>query len=129
MIPDNCRKVRRALARRLSEEPPGFSTSPEWLSSHIAECPSCEQELREIGEVDRALWRSLAAVRERIAPPSEAAVRETVRRAFEPPPEVACLRRIRRTVRTLLWVTFFAFVLLAACALAAGLYRAITGRP
>lgn len=144
MFSDDCRKAREALAQRLSErsvsdpgpfqrtgtdQGPAREEPPEWLSSHLAECPSCRRELGELEELDRALWRNMAHMRERIAPPSEETVRETVRRALERPAEVEYLRRIRRTVRALLWGTFFALVLLAACALAVALYKALRAPP
>lgn len=122
-----CREARRALRDLWSDEDAGARS--DWLSEHIRSCPACRDEFEELRRIDRALWRGLGAIRARISPPSEDAVRETVRRALEEPPEVQTLRRIRRTVRTVLWGTLFALVLLAAFALAAAVYRALKALP
>lgn len=122
-----CREARRALRDLWTDEV--SEARSDWLPAHLHSCPACREDFEELRRIDRALWRGLGAVRARMAPPSEETVRETVRRALEEPPEVETFRRIRRTVRTILWGTLFALVLLAAFALAAAVYRALKAPP
>ncbi len=99
------------------------------LKSHLDSCPGCHDLAEELARWDRRLGSTLRPLGRSIPQPSEERIAATLRDVAEEDPDVKLLRRLRRPLRTVLWGTLFALVLLAGCVLAMMAYKALLGSP
>ena len=87
---------------------------------HLADCPDCRAEVERMTRLDAVLAEALEASREATPLPAAAAVERVLEEAREEAPEALFLRRFRRSVRRMLWLTILvlSFLLVAAIGLA-----------
>ena len=76
-----------------------------------------------MSDLDRILHDGFRRLERRTPLPDEDRV-TTMLRSVPTNPDVVLLRRVRRSLKTFLWMSFFLFSLLACCALAALAYHA-----
>ena len=95
------------------------------LLSHLASCSVCRQSVRPYFEIDDALRYAFEALESGFGTPSPECVDEIVRRTREAPEESRVLKRIRRSVNTLLWISVLALSGAGLAAIAWLLYRVL----
>ena len=95
------------------------------LLSHLASCSACRERLRPYFEIDDALRHAFKALESGLGAPSPECVDEILRRTREAPEESRILKRIRRSVNTLLWISVFALSGAGLAAIAWLLYRVL----
>jgi hypothetical protein len=111
------RNERGLPGRRLPDHGPA--------ATHLAACPECRSVADEIDLLDRQIAVGFLHLRSLVKDPSEETVDELIRRIREDDADSKLIRRIRRPIRILLWITFYSFTLLACLLLAAAVYRAL----
>lgn len=115
--------LREALGKpgsRLRNEPP----PAEHVSRHLEGCESCRKVATFIAGVDDLLASGFEQLGEKVEPPGEDRIARMLRESSVDP-TASVLRRIRRPLVTMLWLTFFALTLLACSVLGVLAYRAI----
>ena len=89
---------------------------------HLEECLSCRREAESLAQLDRHLETGFRELARSTPPPSEDQI-SRILRSVSTQPDVIVLKKIRRSLNTVLWITFFAFCLGACFALGALAYR------
>ncbi len=92
--------------------------------AHLEDCPDCRSEIDEVLRVDGALTGALRKVRGRIPGPSSRDMDLILTGVRTERPEAALLKRIRRTVNRMLWMTLLVLSFLMVCGLLYLLLRA-----
>lgn len=102
---------------------------PPGIGEHLSACPRCRGVAEEIRRVDVSLQKSFDTLGGLMGPPCMGPIEATIVRLREAGPDVTLIRKVRRPLRMLLWSCFYAFSLLACCALAVAAYKAfVTAR-
>jgi hypothetical protein len=125
-----CQDVQMSLLEALSERPHGAGHLGDGglqhdLGRHLKDCITCQQELQRLEAFEGVLERGFAALRQETARPSQDRIAALLRQVVEHP-EAEALRRVRRSVRSLVWLSFLLLSLLAALSLAALAYRVLS---
>ena len=95
------------------------------VRGHLASCPECRRRLAPYLQVDRSLHDAFKFLQGRVCAPSTRQIHEIVRESTRPEASVL-LRRVRRPVNTMLWITVLVFSVGAGAVLAWLVYRVIT---
>lgn len=94
---------------------------PTEARRHALSCAACEEAFREMARADSLLAAAFREARSRLGGPSPERMQSILSGAR--PFEALLLRRVRRTVNRMLWLTLLALALLPLCALAWWLLR------
>ena len=94
---------------------------------HIEDCPSCQQEADELNQLGQSLQVGLDSLCGAISETMSQDIEGTLQRIRELSGNARFLRRIRRPVRLVLWISLLAFSLLASVILAVTVYQALKG--
>ncbi len=97
---------------------------PPGIGEHLSSCPRCRGIAEEIRRVDVSLQNSFETLGGFMGPPCMGSIEATIVRLREAGPDVTLIRKVRRPLRMLLWGSFYAFSLIACCALAITAYKA-----
>jgi hypothetical protein len=95
------------------------------FSQHLKSCAKCRRAFGGAVAIDRRLRSTFDALEQTLQQPSSAAASKIIESACQAPDAARWVRRIRRPVNTILWLTFFAFLSGALACLAWALYRLI----
>ncbi len=136
----DCSKVESFLSERWVERSGGSSADAaiegsidsgwtEKLGEHLSVCSRCRGVADEIQRVDASLERGFHALGGSLGPPTLARIEATIDRLRSSSPGAELIRKVRRPFRLVLWGAFYAFTLVACCALAVAVYRAIIKLP
>ena len=98
----------------------------ENVLEHIGHCSTCQREVFELQHLDQTLKRGLAQLGQAADASMEANINATIARLTESSFNARTLRRARRGLRLVLWVTLIALSFIACCSLAIALYKALT---
>lgn len=99
----------------------------EEMSEHVASCETCRREVESLLEMERAIAGGFRHLERRTTLPSEDEFVRMLRR-IESRPAADWIRRIRRTLRPIAWITFFLLSLLAFSALVIAAYKALIAK-
>ena len=128
-----CDEIREELERAWSEghldealrrRDAGDLPRADHLVRHLEECVRCQKEAESITGLDRFLGSGFQRMGETLLLPGEDQITQMLRQT-RAHADVQVLQRIRRPLVTVLWIGFFAFTLMASCALGILVYRAI----
>ena len=129
-LPAECQKWRRWFDRQLPEIPEVSAEARAECSAeaaeephHTASCPACRAYREQILATDTALryaFRFLAE--ERVAAPSADDLQSILARVRSTPETSRLLRRVRRPVNTILWLSILASSLAVLAGLAWSVY-------
>ena len=94
---------------------------------HIEDCPSCQQEADELDQIGQSLQLGLDSLCGAISETMTQDIEGTLARIRELSGKARILRRIRRPLRFVLWISLLAFSLLLSVILAVTVFRALKG--
>ena len=97
------------------------------IAGHLNHCPSCRREAEEIGRLGQALETGLDRLGRAIGSTMDEGIETTLQRIVEEPPNAKFLRRIRRAIRLVLWLSLLGFTFIACLLLAVAVYKATMG--
>lgn len=89
---------------------------PTEARRHALSCAACEEAFREMAGADSLLAAAFRDARSRLGAPPPGRMESILREVR--PVEAVVLRRVRRTVNRMLWLTLLGLSLLPLCALA-----------
>lgn len=127
-----CLEAREAIQTEWLDGPPDQGRTGRGLhghgpaAAHLAACPECRSVADELDLLDKQIAGGFLHLGSLVKGPSEETVDDVIRRIREDGAGSKLIRRIRRPIRILLWITFYSFTLLACLLLAAAVYRALT---
>ena len=105
----------------------GANMGDSAILRHIEDCPSCQQEADELNQLGQSLQVGLDSLCGAISETMSQDIEGTLQRIRELSGNARFLRRIRRPVRLVLWISLLAFSLLASVVLAVAVYQALKG--
>jgi hypothetical protein len=127
----SCSEVRETLRARWLESPTGPAATaplPEGpVGEHLETCTACRSEAEELTFIDASLEEGFRRLSLALSDPAPARIEETVRRLRERSEDAELIRKVRRPIRILLWITFYFFALLACFVLARAVLKVKTG--
>lgn len=90
---------------------------PADLLAHLGSCSTCSREAASLESLDRSLRHEFQELAESVSPPPEDEILAILRQPFVDPVTENLRRVSHRSVRTVLWLTFFLLSLLFVSAL------------
>ena len=115
----------------LSGSPPQSTPSPlpvdTAILGHISGCRSCRREADELGRLGRSLQIGLDRLGRVVGSTMDDGIETTLQKVLEESRDAKSLRRVRRPLRLVLWLSLLAFTFIACLLLSVALYRALQG--
>ncbi len=94
---------------------------------HIEDCPVCRREADDLDRLGTSLRLGLESLCGAIAETMDQDIEGTLEKLREESGQARFLRRARRSLRLVLWISLLAFTLLASIGLAVAVYQALKG--
>ncbi len=92
------------------------------LVSHLESCMACRKETQALESIDKLIAKGCLQLKQSTPLPGEDKFAKMLRSVISHP-DTATIKRIRHTLRPVLWLTLILFSLLAFCALLAAAYK------
>jgi anti-sigma factor RsiW len=113
--PDACSRARESARLSIID---GGGDLPREADAHLGACPDCRAEVARIAEVHDLLARALGSARRDVADPTSQDIDRILLAVREEPPAARLLRRFRRSVMRMVWLTLLILSFLAIGGLA-----------
>lgn len=100
------------------------------LRDHVRDCPACQREIGGLLEADRSLQQAFSFLERTLPAPPDDRLATILSRARSPSESSRFLRRMRRPINTVLWISVIVSCFAALAGLlwcAAWLAKKITG--
>lgn len=99
--------------------------NPGTVSAHLQVCSECRSAATDLQNLHHSLQGGFHQLEHGVALPSKERINELIRRVNEDS-GVRLLRRLKRSLRIVIWGAFYGFTLLLCCVLAVALWKVIT---